>query len=71
MSSRHSSDGGERRQALRRLRAAVAERARAEDASEASDRKPSDVEVAASLRAADVEVAARERWLKAVDDGDY
>ena len=73
MSSRHlaSSDGGERRQALRRLRAAVAERARAQDASEASDRKPNDVEVAASLRAADVEVAARERWLKWVDDGDY
>jgi hypothetical protein len=73
MSSRHlvSSDGGERRHAIRRLRAAIAERAHAEDASEASDRKPNDVEVAASLRAADVEVAARERWLKSVEDGDY
>ena len=73
MSSRHlaSSDGGERRSALRRLRAAIAEQSRAQDASEAAGGKPNELEAAASLRAADVEVGARQRWLKSVDDGDY
>jgi hypothetical protein len=73
MSSRDlaSGDGGERRWALRRLRAAVAEQSRAQDASEAAGGTPNELEAAASLRAADVEVGARQRWLKSVDDGDY
>jgi len=66
-----ASDGGERRRALQRLRAAIAEQSRAQDTSEAAGGKPNELEAAASLRAADVEVGARQRWLKSVDDGDY
>lgn len=54
-----SSDGDERRRVIRRLRAAVAERSRAQDASEAVDRRPNDGRIGAPAVA------------RSVDDSDY
>jgi hypothetical protein len=73
MSSRHlaSRDKDERGRAVQLLKAAVAERERAQDTRETANETPDDVEASASLRAADDQVQARERWLKAVDDHDY
>ena len=73
MSSRHlgSRDDGERNRAIDRLRAAVAERARAHRASEAAAGSKADVEATISLHVASDEVAARQRWLKSVKDQDY
>jgi hypothetical protein len=73
MSSRHlaSSDKDERGRALQLLKAAVAERERAQDARVTANETPDDVEASASLRAADDQVLARRRWLEAVDDHDY
>jgi hypothetical protein len=73
MSSRHlaSGDEDERGRAMQRLRAAVAERGRAQDARQSAEDTGDDVEASASLRAADDQVAARERWLSSVDDHNY
>jgi len=63
VSSRHlaSSDDSERELAVQRLRAAVAERKRFQEARESAGNKPDDVKTVASLRGADDEVAARRR----------
>jgi hypothetical protein len=73
MSSRHlaSIDEGERGRAVRRLKAAVAERGHARDVRESARDAQDDIEASASLRAANDQVEARERWLEAVEDHDY
>lgn len=58
---------GQRAAAVERLKAAVAERKRARDHSEASKGTSRDIEAAVSVRAADEQVSARQRWLSWVD----
>jgi len=66
MSSRHlaSGDDSERGRSVERLRAAVAERRRLDDAGD----RPDAIEVTTARHAADDQVAARKRWLESVDD---
>jgi hypothetical protein len=73
MSSRHlgSRNDGERSRAIDRLRAAVAERGRAHQASEAAAGSKNDIAASVSLHVATDEVAARKRWLKSVKDQEY
>ena len=61
MSSRHlaSNDDGARDRAVQRLRAAVAERKRLNDALESAGSKPEDVKVITSLRSTDDGAAVR------------
>ena len=61
MSSRHlaSSDDGARDRAVQRLRAAVAERKRLNDALESAGSKPDDVKVITTLRTTDDGAALR------------
>jgi len=66
MSSRHlaSGDDSERGRSVERLRAAVAERRRLDDAGD----RPDAIEVTTARLAADDQIAARKRWLESVDD---
>ena len=66
MSSRHlaSGDDSERGRSVERLRAAVAERRRLDEAGD----RPDAIEVTTARYAADDQVAARKRWLESVDD---
>jgi len=70
MSSRHlaSGDDSERGRSVERLRAAVAERRRLDDAGESAGDRPDGIEVTTARNAADDQVAARQRWLQSVDD---
>jgi hypothetical protein len=70
MSSRHlaSGDDSERGRSVERLRAAVAERKRLDDAGESVGDGPDGIDAAVARSAADDQVAARKRWLESVDN---
>jgi hypothetical protein len=66
-SSTGNPGNGQRVAAVERLKAAVAERKRIRDHSEAGNGTSRNIEAAVSARAADEQVSARQRWLSWVD----